>query len=211
MAYRIVQHGPSRSFPDGDGFLAGASNEAPVVLHLGGAPAEQDEGAQAVLIELDLECLGVHTGEGLGDEGSNVLGFARYRNGEEEPTGLIELAVQPNSDEAAVEAAKTMFEEAGFEVALCADQVGRIVDRLVRPVYNQALRMLDEGLASAADLDATCRAGLGYPEGPLERVAKGDLARHYDISAALFEAHATPAYAPARRAVVAKQRATKAS
>jgi 3-hydroxybutyryl-CoA dehydrogenase len=53
----------------------------------------------------------------------------------------------------------------------------------------------------------TCRLGLGYRDGPIERVERGGLANHYDVTAALFEVYGTPAYAPARRAVVAKQRA----
>ena len=206
MAYRIVRHGASRSFPDGDPFLDGASERAEVVLHLGGGPEAEPEAATAVLIELDLECLGVHTGEGMGDEGSKVLGFARYRNGDDPPSNLIELVVQPHSDEAAVDAARAVFEAAGLEVALCADQAGRIVDRLVRPVYNEALRLLDEGLASAADMDMTCRLGLGYPDGPIERVVRGGRARHHHVTRALLEVYGTPAYAPARRAVVARQR-----
>lgn len=207
MAYRIIRHGPSRSFPDGDPFLEAAADDGDIVLHLGGGPEGEPEDVTAVLVELDLECLGVHTGELMGDEGSKVLGFARYRNGDDPPSGLIELVVQPNSDQGAVEAAQAMFEEAGFQVALCADQAGRIIDRLVRPVYNEALRLLDEGLASAADMDTTCRLGLGYPDGPIERVVRGGLARHHDVTRALFEVYGTPAYAPARRAVVAKQRA----
>ncbi len=51
-----------------------------------------------------------------------------------------------------------------------------------------------------------CRLGLGYPDGPIERVVRGGLAYHYDVSTALFEVYGTPAYAPARRAVVAKRR-----
>jgi 3-hydroxybutyryl-CoA dehydrogenase len=43
----------------------------------------------AVLIELGTECLGVHTGEGRGNEGSNVVGFARFRLGEAEPASLV--------------------------------------------------------------------------------------------------------------------------
>ena len=211
MAYRIIQHGPSRSFPEGDPFLSGGSGDGEIVIHLGAAPDGVEDDATAVLVELDLECLGVHTGEDTGAEGSNVLGFARYRNGGDPPSDLIELVVQPNSGEGAVAAAKEMFEEAGFEVALCADQAGRIVDRLVRPVYNQALRLLDEGLATAADMDTTCRLGLGYPDGPIERVVRGGLARHYDVTAALFEVYGAPAYAPARRAVVARQRRERES
>jgi len=83
-------------------------------------------------------------------------------------------------------------------------QAGRIVDRLVRPKYNDALRFLDEGLASAEDLDKTCCMGLGYPDGPIERVIRGGLARHYDVSKSLYEMTGQHGYAPVRRAVVAK-------
>ena len=168
-----------------------------------------DPGKAAVLVELDTECLGVHTGEDSGREGSNVLGFARYRNGDQPPGKLIELVRQPATDETAIEAARTVFEEAGFEIVVSADQPGRILDRLLRPKYNDALRFLDEGLATAEAMDLTCRLGLGYPDGPIERVTAGGLARHHDVSRALFEMTGAPAYAPARRAVVAKQRGDK--
>jgi 3-hydroxybutyryl-CoA dehydrogenase len=210
VRYTLIRQGVSRSFPDGDSFLDGASAEGEVVVCLG-APHEPDPTKKAILVELGAECLGVHTGEGYGDEGSNVLGFARYRNGDDPPSQLIELVVQPNSDPGAIEAAQKLFEEAGFEVAVCADQAGRIVDRLVRPVYNAALRFLDEGLASAAAMDATCRLGLGYPDGPIERVMRGGLAHHHDVSKALFEVYGAAAYAPARRAVVAAQRRERGS
>ena len=136
-----------------------------VVLHLGNhlGVFDADGSKAAVLVELGTECLGVHTGEAAGEEGSNVLGFARYRNGSEAPSPLIELVRQPNSKPEAIAAARAVFEAAGFTVVVCADQAGRIVDRVVRPKYNAALRFLDEGLATAKDMDVTCRLGLGYP------------------------------------------------
>jgi 3-hydroxybutyryl-CoA dehydrogenase len=206
MRYEIVQAGESRSFPRGDPFLAGAAPSGEVVLYIGGATYVPDPSRRAILVELGNEGLGVHTGECSGDEGFNTLGFARYRNGDDPPSRLIELVVQPNSEPAAIEAGRSLFEGAGFEVALCADRAGRIVDALIRPVYNAALRFLDEGLAGAADMDATCRLGLGYPEGPIERVIRGGLDHHYDVTSTLFEVYGTAAYAPARRAVVARQR-----
>jgi 3-hydroxybutyryl-CoA dehydrogenase len=90
-----------------------------------------------------------------------------------------------------------------------ADQIGRIINRLVIPKYNAALRFLDEGLATQADMDLTCRLGLGYPDGPLERIIRGGLAHHYDATRALFDTYGTPAYAPPRRAVVAKNMSRK--
>jgi 3-hydroxybutyryl-CoA dehydrogenase len=206
MRYRIVQSGESRSFPDGDPFLDGAAADGEIVLYLG-APYAPDSSKKTILIELGTECLGEHTGEGYGDEGSNALGFARYRNGDDPPSGLIELVVQPRSDPGAIEAARSLFEGQGLSVVVSADRAGRILDRLLRPVYNAALRMLDDGLASADAIDATCRLGLGYPDGPIERVLRGGLAYHHDVAKALLEAHGTAGFAPPRRAVVAKRRA----
>jgi 3-hydroxybutyryl-CoA dehydrogenase len=210
MRYAIIRRGESRSFPQDDPFLAGsvAIEDADVVVHLG-APLVIDPGKAAVLVELATECLGVHTGEAQGEEGSNMLGFARYRNGADPPSPLVELVRQPRTLDSAVAAARAVFEAAGLIVVVCSDQAGRIVDRLVRPKYNAALRLLDEGLASARDMDLTCRLGLGYPDGPVERVERGGLAYHHEVAAALFEAYGSAAYAPARRAQVAAARAKK--
>ncbi len=205
MDYEIFAGGESRSFPAGDPFLAGSTEGGDVAIYLGGGSA-QDLDRIAVLIELDTECLGQHTGETDGTEGSNCLGFARYRNGNDAPSDLIELVRQPKTHDDAIAAARKIFETAGFTVVVCADQTGRIIDRLVRPKYNAALRFLDEGLATAEDMDLTCRLGLGYPDGPIERVIRGGLARHYAITMRLFAETGAPGYAPARRAVVAKAR-----
>ena len=209
MSYTIESTGESRSFPPNDPFLAAVGGPAPdsPVLVLLGAPAYRPDPARAaILIELGTECLGVHTGEDCGEEGSNVLGFARYRNGDDAPSNLVELVRQPRTAPDAIEAARAVLEAAGLTVVVCSDSAGRIIDRLVRPKYNVALRFLDEGLATAADMDLTCRMGLGYPDGPIERVTRGNLARHHDITRALFEVYGAPAYAPARRAVVAAAR-----
>lgn len=206
--YEIIQNGPSRSFPVGDAFVAAASSKADIIVVLGGGVPET-QGKSAILIEVDTECLGVHTGESSGREGSNVLGFARYRNGDDAPTNLIELVRQPRSDEGAIEAARLMFEAAGFDVVVCGDLPGRIVDRLVRPKYNDALTFLDGGLATAEAMDMTCRMGLGYPDGPIERVERGGLARHHDVSKAIFKMTGLAGFMPSRRAVVAKARADR--
>jgi 3-hydroxybutyryl-CoA dehydrogenase len=204
-AYRILREGEGRSFPGGEGLAATGGDTAEVTIHLGGG-YRPDPDRTAVLIELDTECLGVHTGEDMGHEGSNAVGFARYRNGIDAPSKLVELVRQPGTDIRALAAARSIFEVAGFDVVVCTDQPGRIVDRLVRPKYNDALRFLDEGLASAADMDKICAMGLGYPDGPIERITRGGLARHYDVTKAIHEMTGLVGYAPARRAVVAKIR-----
>lgn len=212
MLYELIDTGNSRSFPAAHALLAKAEAEGAVVIIIGEnvASALQTLTARdkrtAILIELGSECLGVHAGEQRGGDGSNVLGFARFSLGSADPTNLVEIVRQPRSAEAAVAAAKEVFESAGLQVAVCGDFDGRIIDRLVRPYYNAALRRLDEGLATADDLDTTLRLGLGYPEGPISLLERTGLEHHYDMTRALYEALGDPAYAPARRARVAKQR-----
>ena len=212
MKYRVVQAGESRSFPANHALIAGgeSAGEIAVIVGVGAGDAFRSlpraDSYRAVLIELGTESLGVHTGENRGEEGSNVLGFARFRLGDAPASDLVELVRQPRTSPAAIEAARAVFEQHGLKVALCGDFAGRILDRLVRPYYNAALRRLDEGLATAGDMDTTLKLGLGYPEGPIELLERTGLAHHYDVTQALFEAYGDPAYAPARRARVARQR-----
>lgn len=201
MSYTIILNGPSRSFPEGDAFLSGASpDEADVVFYCC-APFVADPGRAAILIELGNDSLAEHIGDAAP---SNVLGFARYRNGGDAPSKLVELVRPTSASDAAVMAATEVFKQAGLDVVVSTDQIGRIINRLVIPKYNAALRFLDEGLATQADMDLTCKLGLGYPDGPLERIFRGGMVRHFDVTHALFETYGTPAYAPPRRAIVAK-------
>lgn len=212
-SYQIVNAGQSRSFPAPHAFLEAARADGDGVVILSGdagkvfAKLAGPEARAFVAIELDTECLGVHTGESRGTEGSNVLGFARYRLGDADPTALVELVRQPNTSAQALQAAREAFEAAGLAVAVCNDFPGRIVDRLIRPYFNAALRRLDEKLATADDLDKTLCLGLGYPEGPISLLERTGLAHHHDVSAALYRALGQEPYAPARRAQVARQRA----
>ena len=232
MAYTLIDTGQSRSFPGAHALTQGATHAdiqgATQALAQGGAPAgdvvvvigadvarglasiKERDRKTAIVLELGTECLGVYTGESRGTEGSNVLGFARFRLGAAEPTKLVELVKQPNTAPAALAAAKQVFENAGLAVAVCNDFPGRIVDRLIRPYLNAALRRLDEGLATADDMDTTLKLGLGYPEGPIALLERTGLAAHFDVSQALYEALGDAAYAPARRARVAKERAKRA-
>jgi 3-hydroxybutyryl-CoA dehydrogenase len=215
VLYQIIDTGNSRSFPGPHAFVEKGEASADVVVIIGENAGQslqtiaQPQSKTAILIELGTECLGVHNGERRGLEGSNVLGFSRFRFGSAEPTNLVEVVAQPGSVQAAVAAAKEVFEAAGLQVAVCGDFDGRILNRLARPYLNAALRRLDEGLATADDLDRTLELGLGYPEGPIALLERTGLEHHHDVTQALFDALGDPAYAPARRARVAKARAEK--
>ena len=205
MTVTFTFEGESRSFPDGAMAMAGDG------IVLAGRPrsachAEIRPDAQFIAVELGTECLGEHIGLEPGLGLRKFVGFARFQLGEAAPTQLIELVSLPTTDSAAVAAAHTAFESAGFKVARCADTPGRIVDRLLRPYFNAVLRRVDEGLASAADMDRTLQLGLGYPEGPNALLARTGLGHHHDVTSVLFGALGDQDFAPARQAQVTKAR-----
>jgi 3-hydroxybutyryl-CoA dehydrogenase len=212
MHYEVMINGVSRSFPGPHKLLDTAAPDGDAVILLGNRAgrllsslARRDD-RPAVLVELGTECLGVHAGESRATEGSNVIGFARFRLGDGEPSDLVELVVQPNTAGAALACARAIFADAGLQTAVCRDFPGRILDRLVRPFFNAVLRRLDEGLASADDMDVTLKMGLGYPEGTIALLERTGLATHHDVSRALYEALGDANFLPARRAQVAKAR-----
>jgi 3-hydroxybutyryl-CoA dehydrogenase len=88
MPYMIHQTGESLSFPAGDAFLLGASATGEVVLHLGNhlGVFDADDARLPCWSSWARSALACTTGEAAGEEGSNVLGFARYRNGSEAPS-----------------------------------------------------------------------------------------------------------------------------
>ena len=216
MTYQIISAGVSRSFPDMHPFIEAANESGKSVVITGSQASSTFQGlasqfasANFVALELGTECLGVHLGDDDGQD--NVVGFARFRLGDAAPTNLIELVYKTYTAPTAVELAKAAFEAGGFNVAVCGDFPGRIVDRLVRPYYNAALRRLDEGLASANDMDMTLRLGLGYPEGPIALLNKTGLHHHFEVTRDLYEQLGQEAYAPARRARTAWLRQKKQS
>ena len=205
MSYQIIQAEESRSFPEAHAFFELASKEGAGVVYIGADAGEafdeareQHAAASFVALELENECLGVHIADDNGPV--NVIGFARFRLGDDAPTQLVELVRMPYTSEAALAAAKAAFEAAGLVVAVCGDFPGRILNRLIRPYYNAALRRLDEGLASANDMDMTLRLGLGYPEGPIALLNRSGLHHHFEVTQDLYEQLGQEAYAPARRA-----------
>jgi 3-hydroxybutyryl-CoA dehydrogenase len=212
MSIRIVTAGESRSFPKGSVELS-AATAGVVIAGVDAASAYtalSDSAPVAfVAVELGTECLAEHVGLNKSDAHAKTVGFARFRFGTAEPSSLVEIVCMPWTDAAAVDAARAEFEACGFIVAVCGDFPGRIVDRLIRPYFNAVLRRLDEGLASAKDLDTTLRLGLGYPEGPIALLERTGLDHHFDISNALYVALGNADYAPARRARVAKARAKR--
>jgi 3-hydroxybutyryl-CoA dehydrogenase len=74
---------------------------------------------------------------------------------------LVELSVHKNTSEKVIGRLRSLLEEAGKVPVLCGPTPGYIVPRLQALIMNEAARMVEEGAASAEDIDKATRYGLG--------------------------------------------------
>ncbi|MFB4295162.1 3-hydroxyacyl-CoA dehydrogenase NAD-binding domain-containing protein [Actinomadura sp. NTSP31] len=113
------------------------------------------------------------------------------------PARAMKLVEVVGEDETAVSAARAWAHRIGKVPVRCGDQRGFIVNRLLIPFLNDAVRLLDAGAFTAAEADALMRDALGHPMGPFELI---DLIGT-DVTAAaqtsLHEAFGEPRLSPA--------------
>lgn len=81
---------------------------------------------------------------------------------------LVELVRGIETTDETVEMARTVAEKMGKETVEVNEFPGFVTSRINCLVGNEAMNMLVEGVASAADIDKALKLGLGYPMGPLE-------------------------------------------
>jgi 3-hydroxybutyryl-CoA dehydrogenase len=72
------------------------------------------------------------------------------------------------SDETVAKVKAVAEERLGKETVVINDTPGFITSRMVDVIINEAACMLEEGIASAEDIDKAIKLGLGHPMGPLE-------------------------------------------
>ena len=80
---------------------------------------------------------------------------------------LVEVIPALQTDENLADHAVSQMSAWGKAPALAKDTPGFIVNRVARPFYSEALRILEEGIASVEDIDASMRAQ-GFRMGPFE-------------------------------------------
>jgi len=80
---------------------------------------------------------------------------------------LVEVVPTPRTAPATVDTVKGFLHEYGKTPVVVKDSPGFIVNRLLLLMINEAARMVDEGVAGAADIDTAMRLGALHPAGPL--------------------------------------------
>jgi 3-hydroxybutyryl-CoA dehydrogenase len=83
---------------------------------------------------------------------------------------LLEVVRALETDEHTLGAAIEVGERMGKEVVVIKESPGFITSRINAMIGNEAFHMLQEGIASAADIDKALKLGLNHPMGPFELV-----------------------------------------
>ena len=122
--------------------------------------------------------------------------------------GLIEIVKAITTSDETVEFAREYGAALGKTTVLSRDRAGFIVNTLLIPYLNDAIRMLEEGFASREDIDAAIDLGLNHPMGPLRLADLIGLDTCAQIGDVLYEEFRDARFAPPsllRRMVAAGQ------
>ncbi len=114
---------------------------------------------------------------------------------------LLEVVRAQLSSDAAVETAATVGTAMGKVVVRCEDTPGFVVNRILIPLLNDCVRVLDEARVSPETIDAALKNGAGWPLGPCALIDLVGVDVHVHAAEALFESVRDPRMAPPPRIV----------
>jgi 3-hydroxybutyryl-CoA dehydrogenase len=112
---------------------------------------------------------------------------------------LVEIVRTEKSSDEAVDAAYAWAEQAGKQPVRCNNTPGFIVNRILIPLLNDCVRVLDEAGVSPEDLDKAMTNGAGWPMGPCALVDLVGIDIHVHASEALHDALGEDRMAPPER------------
>lgn len=114
---------------------------------------------------------------------------------------LVEIVRAERSSDDAFDAVYAFGEKLGKHPIRCHDTPGFVVNRVLIPLLNDCVRVLDEARVTAEDLDAGMKHGAGWPMGPCELLDLVGIDVHVHASEALWDKLREPRMAPPPRLV----------
>jgi 3-hydroxybutyryl-CoA dehydrogenase len=118
---------------------------------------------------------------------------------------LVEIVRASRSSDEAVDAAYTWAERAGKQPVRCNDTPGFIVNRILIPLLNDCVRVLDEADVRPDEMDKAMTNGVGWPMGPCALIDLIGVDVHVHASDALHGKLGEPRMAPPERLVQMQQ------
>lgn len=114
---------------------------------------------------------------------------------------LVEIVRAQLTSDAAFDTAYALGEKLGKHPIRCHDTPGFVVNRVLIPLLNDCVRVLDEARVSIEDLDAGMKHGAGWPMGPCELLDLVGIDVHVHASEALYDKLREPRMAAPPRLV----------
>ena len=102
---------------------------------------------------------------------------------------LVEVIPAFDTSPETVETALRLCREADKTPVRVKDVAGFAVNRMLLAFLNEAVRLVDEGAATAEDIDTACKLGLGHPMGPFELMDATTSKLVLQASEILFDAY----------------------
>jgi len=121
---------------------------------------------------------------------------------------LVEIVRPLTADDETISEVRAFAEACGKTPVEVKDQAGFIVNALLFPYLNNAVRLLEGGVASRDDIDEAMKGGCNFPMGPLALLDLVGLDTSLAIIEALYAEFRDPNYAPVpllKRMVAAEQ------
>jgi 3-hydroxybutyryl-CoA dehydrogenase len=112
------------------------------------------------------------------------------------PGSLAELIETSLSSDKAVVAGAALAARLGLKVVRAPDRPGFLVGALLYPHLADAVRMVQDGYATAVDVDRAMVLGCGYPMGPFQLIDAAGPAAVLAGLRAMYDAYGYPAFAP---------------
>lgn len=110
---------------------------------------------------------------------------------------LVEVICGLQTSPLTMETARALCERVGKTPVSVRNSPGFVVNRILCPMINEAVFVLQEGLASAADIDSAMTLGCNHPVGPLALADLIGLDTLLAIMQVFYEAFNDPKYRPA--------------
>ena len=109
---------------------------------------------------------------------------------------LVELIASEETSDETLSLAEAFAQRLGKTTVRSKDRAGFIVNRLLIPYLNSAVRLLDDGVATREDIDTAIELGLRHPMGPLRLIDEIGLDTTMHVGNVLYEAFSDPDDAP---------------
>jgi 3-hydroxybutyryl-CoA dehydrogenase len=109
---------------------------------------------------------------------------------------LVEVIRGYGTSDETVKVIKDLAQKMGKTAIEVLEAPGFVVNRILVPMINEAIFVLQEGLASAAEIDEGMKLGANHPMGPLALADLVGLDTLLNVQQYLYEEFADPKYRP---------------